>query len=198
MEPEEKQQLSQVKELIQQKRFDDARLILQSMPFNETAQKWLEKLDQVTVQQRAAIPGTNEPSQVKDPFKPLNPSMYFGVRLFFIAGMVLGPLAVGFFALNWKRLGKPEWSLETFLLGVFLGVGAVASLALMLAGVVDETVGLIAALLFALGNAVLTMFLADVQKSAYDTWKIGGRQALMQHDYQISRKFMLSGGLKPV
>jgi hypothetical protein len=52
METEEKQQLARARELIQQKQFDEARLILQSMPFSETAEKWLAKLNERTVQQQ--------------------------------------------------------------------------------------------------------------------------------------------------
>lgn len=47
MQPDEKEQLLQAKALIQQKRYDEARNILEGLPFNETAFQWLTKLNQI-------------------------------------------------------------------------------------------------------------------------------------------------------
>ena len=45
--PTEGEQLQRARDLIVQKQFDQARLILLDIPHNVTAQKWLAKLEEI-------------------------------------------------------------------------------------------------------------------------------------------------------
>jgi hypothetical protein len=71
MPPHEQTQLMQAKALIQQKRYDEARAILEGLPFNKTAFEWLTKLDQIAPQAVPASPPPN--SQARAELPPLPP-----------------------------------------------------------------------------------------------------------------------------
>lgn len=54
--PEEKSQLLQAKTLLQQKRYAEARVILEGLPFNDTAFQWLTKLNEIAPPPPPAAP----------------------------------------------------------------------------------------------------------------------------------------------
>ena len=60
---DDKQQLMQAKTLIQKGKFSQARKLLEAIPDNETAQRWIDKLDEREVAQ--AIQRGEEPSRWK-------------------------------------------------------------------------------------------------------------------------------------
>ena len=184
MDTEERKQLVHARELIQQKRYAEAHRILQAMPFSDTAQKWLGKLNQI-VPQKPSLPE----------LKPRNISFIYGARFVLFFGMAISLPATIFLAFNWKRLGKPEWVIETILVTVLLIIGIVLSFSLAIGGIVGADIGALAVVGFSFSISALALVLVDLQNAAYTTWKIGGTQALLNHHYDFPSKILQAGGM---
>lgn len=114
--PEERNRLIQARELIKQRQYEAARAILVQMPENETAQKWLAKLDQAAPARAQSVdaPSPVSPSSPPPAPQPATPGAASlsvnPVTLRYIIGGVVGVLGllmiVGFFLFSWMDLGQ--------------------------------------------------------------------------------------------
>ncbi len=100
----------------------------------------------------------------------------------FVVGIVLG--------LNWKRLGKPEWQMETILLSILVpGAALVLAMFWVIAfvGNRDLPILVIASVPFlAMGiNLGFPWALARLQNGAYKAYQSGGWEALDSYSYDI-------------
>ena len=129
--------------------------------------------------------GTQEIQSLTRTSKPWNPRWKFNSRLLLVVGLFLGFPLVVFFALNWRRLGKPQWMAETLLTGVLLTTGMVTSLALLMSGAVSTQLGMLGVLGFAFTTAVFTMSLSQLQSPPYDEWKTYGLLAAKRYRYDF-------------
>ena len=196
MDEQERTQLERARTLIKDKRYDDARTILEAMPFNEKANEWLTKLDQVApAAEDDFTAGMNISPHNDTELRPWNPTWIFGPRLMFLLGMVLGLPIATFFALNWKRLGRPQWAAGTFLGSVLLTLGALAGLVLAFTGPFQSLIPGLVAIVCIVGSGVYVMALSDIQRPAYQKWRHGDIQAMLNHQYSIGRTVLLSAGL---
>src|SRR5436309_1831976 len=96
--------------------------------------------------------------------------------------------------LNWKRLGKPEWSRNTIILSIVLPVVslvvAFGGLFLLLSGNSDASrAAFIFPLVFlAFGvNYGFIWALAHLQNSGFKKWKAEGAEAMLQHEYDLRK-----------
>jgi|GEM_PF-6557967 len=120
MTPEEKQILDRARLYIRQKEYEKARRLLERIPFNPTAEKWLAKLEQVAppsaqsaeseqgnapLRERALPPDAHP--KYKRPNDPPNDPMqqmaFFGIG----SAVVI--------AWNWRSLGRPDLMTDSYL-----------------------------------------------------------------------------------
>ncbi|MBN1200549.1 MAG: hypothetical protein JXJ20_01715 [Anaerolineae bacterium] len=119
----ERERLQRARELILQKQFDAARTILQDMPGNPTAHKWLTRLDEIAPQPprqtQAPEPGSpirplrsissTPPYRSTPTGQPIEVEKVIGGLKYLISGTVaiLSILMlVGFFAFSWVDMGN--------------------------------------------------------------------------------------------
>lgn len=204
--PTEQEILQRAKQLIIAKNYQQARQMLLTISHHATAQKWLTKLDEIAPIEPTFASDIRFPSsdinrdtssqqpKTKHPISninPWNPSTGF-MFLFFFA-----PAVLIFFPLNWRRLGKPEWALETFLIGV-LTFGALISGLLIEAVKLDSDsslgIGLIIVSMAA--NTGFWTSVGSLQADAYKKWiKARDPVTLVNHSYNFTRAVLTTVGL---
>ncbi|HLA42112.1 MAG TPA: hypothetical protein VJZ27_01680 [Aggregatilineales bacterium] len=179
MNADEKQILLQAQQFIQQRKFAEARFYLTQIQDNATAKKWLAKLN--TIAPNENIPKTDNrvsslledglqiPQSTLDDsdkvLRPWNPDNFYMAILFFMPG------ALVLYSWNWKRFGKGEWGLETFLIGVLAIItGIVAIILSMTIDALDHPAFLGFSVAIVFSTHVWIFVTAWAQRKAYRAW----------------------------
>jgi len=187
--------------LIREKRFAEARQILNTMTHPKAA-RWLERLDEIdpaaifapviqpprVEKPRPTAPKISE--KVKMPWgEPRNPG---GMNIYvFFTPVIVIPLLNIYLALNWRRLGKPEWM--PLSLAVSIGTAFGLWFCLLLGFMMPSRFGstpLLMAAIFGMVVFWLGGVMSGLQTKAYKIWKKEGTAALYQHDYRVGRSML--------
>jgi hypothetical protein len=182
--------------------YDKARQLLVQYPNNATAKLWLAKLDQMAFKNNPApnpfpsraansiIPpsfSTRGSTSDQPNINPWDPSLaYVWIATFL-------PLAMIFLSLNWRRLGKAQWALETFLLGILAAVAFIASIVLETTLLQDNST--IAQALM-VGTGVLNygywVGVTRIQSEPYENWKkTRDPLTVLNHSYKFGRTVLV-------
>jgi hypothetical protein len=116
---------------------------------------------------------------------PWNPYRIFGM-IVVLSSIVVGVLL----GLNWKRLGKPQWSLKSILLSLLVNLGTIALalgwLVVFAGNAALPTQVMLLMPFIALGsNFGFAMALARLQAGAFKIYEKEGMEAIQDYEYDI-------------
>lgn len=199
MDAQEKKYLLRAKQYIQDKQYHKARALLSSIPQNPIAADWLKKLDQLSptpafasqAPAADATTATGLPARKPQPKlphgKPWNPRNSWISSSFFVGGMFSSFVILMFLAFNWRRLGKPQWVMETILMGVLLLAGGITLLILLVTDVLllPIEIGTVLVVACFVGIIIFTYYIMELQNGAYKKWAAGDIQGMLDHQYQF-------------
>jgi hypothetical protein len=188
--PQAKDYLLQARDLINQKRYTEARAVLMNIPADPTAQKWLAKLDTIaapplpspvmTPLLAEAPPIPSLPAWAAKP--PKDPSSIAMWWIFFI------PVAIVKYARNWERLGKPDWVWPTALFWLLLYACGVFSAILFSQWASSNVMVFGLTSLLGMTNVAFWVIIGHLQERAYKTWKATRNpEALLNHVHKFDK-----------
>lgn len=189
-----KQTLSEASQLIKQKRYIEARVLLQQIPDHPTARQWLAKLDEIApgVLPPPPPPPLSDPApspSARPTEEPVDPAKIAMWQIYFT------PIMMWKYTKNWARLGKPEWGTTTGWAGLLLFAWIIAGL---IALVVDIESILSLGLLIsgALTNLAFWIIIGHLQQGAYKTWTATRDwDALRAHPYRVDNVIRIVIGI---
>ena len=192
-------QFEEVKELVRAKRYKEARQILVTMK-HPKAERWLQRLDEVVppkhplMTAKAVVkPAVEEKPKGKpkksDPRSPVIGAA--GIAIFFLPVLTI-PLMNVYLSLNWKRLGKPEWSAPALAATITAAVAFWFTIVLLITS--PLTLGQASILVWVcLGGLNLWLYgvMLGLQSKAYKNWQAEGDEGLSQHVYPVGRNMLI-------
>lgn len=189
MQPEEKQQMMQIKQLIQSGQYLEARARLGSLTHLEIARKWSSQLD-VRLQGSQAS-GTQQSGYVgRHPgfdLQPVHPSTVWSI-IYNSRKNLASKIGLFFwrwipYSFNWVSYGKPSWRIPSLVLGTSIFALSVISMFYAISGLASyaEWAGLSLGIGLALGLSFFTIALGFLQREAYSAWR---RDATLLPNYK--------------
>lgn len=114
---------------------------------------------------------------------PWNPTMWMIVAL-----VGLAPIGIIGLALNWKRLGKPQWTSVTIFILLMLASLAIVSFIIVEKVEAAQSLDAVPFGIWLIGSITLTIAITDLQRTPYEIWNTEHDTAgMLAHIYNFKK-----------